>query len=429
MKEDFLHYIWQYKKIDCLNLKTQNNEVVQILHTGQYNKYSGPDFMQAQLKIGDVTWVGNIEIHVHSSDWLKHGHQEDKAYNNVILHVVYEHDTTVFRENGEAIPCLQLKNKIEPNLIERYKRLIYNQQFIPCQDLHELVGDMTKKMWLNRVALERLERKSQNFETLFKANKNNWEETFFQTIARAYGHKNNADSMEEIARRLPLTLIAKHKNSLFQLEALFLGQGGFLEKNNTKEEDEYVVKLRTEYLFLKNKYDLKPLYLDAWQYLRIRPNSYPEFRLAQLAALVHQSVHLLSKIIEIGADVKQLKTLLKTQASAYWQTNFRVGTTSKSVHTASMGTDSIENILINTIAPFFYFYAKTNSSMLSYDAAINVLEQLPTEKNSLIQEWQTIGFSPKNALESQALLELKNNYCNHKKCLNCSIGTNIVNTA
>ena len=305
MKEDLLHYVWRYQRFDFSDLKTTEGEPVQIQQIGEHNLHAGPDFTNARIKIGDTLWAGNVEMHLKSSDWLKHNHSADKAYKNVILHVVLNEDETIRRETGERIPCIELKKLIPNKLSKVYLKLLNNEQWIPCQHHFYKVKEMTKMLWLDRLLVERLERKTAYVEELLEKNKNNWEETFYQIIARNFGFKTNAEPFEQLARSLPLITLAKHKNNLMQIEALLFGQAGLLEKDF---EDEYPNKLKKEYLFLQKKHSLNPVQNESWKFLRMRPASFPTIRIAQFAQLIFSSVHLFSKIL-VAKNVEELEHL------------------------------------------------------------------------------------------------------------------------
>ena len=421
MKEDLLHYVWRYQRFDFSDLKTTEGEPVQIQQIGEHNLHAGPDFTNARIKIGDTLWAGNVEMHLKSSDWLKHNHSADKAYKNVILHVVLNEDETIRRETGERIPCIELKKLIPNKLSKVYLKLLNNEQWIPCQHHFYKVKEMTKMLWLDRLLVERLERKTAYVEELLEKNKNNWEETFYQIIARNFGFKTNAEPFEQLARSLPLITLAKHKNNLMQIEALLFGQAGLLEKDF---EDEYPNKLKKEYLFLQKKHSLNPVQNESWKFLRMRPASFPTIRIAQFAQLIFSSVHLFSKIL-VAKNVEELEHLFDLKLSNYWQTHYVFDKASVK-RNKKLGKSAIHLLVINTIAPFLFLYGKRKDNEDYKEKAFQLLEEIKPEKNSIITKWKALGMEPESAYQTQALLQLKNEYCTKKRCLECAVGNAIL---
>jgi hypothetical protein len=470
MREDFLHFLWRTRQFDTTHLTTTDGEPIEILDFGNYNALdSGADFQNVKLKIGDWTWFGSVEMHVRASDWLAHGHQTDAAFGSVILHVVFENDVEIprisnfrfqeisnskfqgipnskFQEipnskfqdmsdadseiwnleseinNSPKIPCLALKNRIPEGIFKKYWAMLHNADWIPCQSHIHQVSDLTKNKWLERLAVERLERKSAAIQVALTQNKDDWEETFWQFTARYFGSKVNAEPMEMLARSLPHRTLAKHKNQLFQIEALLFGQAGFLEKDFA---DDYLIRLKKEYQFLKNKHNLiQAVPLAAWKYGRLRPPSFPTIRLAQLAALIHRSLHLFSKIID-NQDISALPALFEVEVSDYWHNHFVFDTPSVS-SPKRLGSDTIDVILINNIAPFLYLYGKLRGDESLKDRSLLVLEKVKPEKNTLIDGWKTLGFTIPSAADTQALIQLKTTYCDLKKCAACAIGNAIL---
>ena len=318
MKEDLLHYVWRLQRFDTTDLKTTEGQSIQILKTGEHNHNAGPDFLDARIQIGKTLWAGNVEMHLKSSEWIAHSHQNDQAYENVILHVVLEEDRKILREDGTPIPCLELKKRIAGRLSRIYQKLLHNEQWIPCQYDFFKVGEMTKTLWLDRLMVERLECKTIVIEKLLKENKNNWEATFYQSLARNFGVKVNADPFERLARTIPLSIVGKHKSSLFQIEALFFGQSGLLHNSF---QDEYPQRLQKEFDFLRKKYQLHPIEKTSWKFLRMRPANFPTIRIAQFAQLIFQSVHLFSKILA-ASNVKEIENMFELRLSNYWQSHY-----------------------------------------------------------------------------------------------------------
>ncbi len=423
MKEDLLHYLWRTKRFDFNNLYTTQGEPVQILHTGNYNTNAGPDFTNARIRIGDTTWAGNVEMHLCASEWLRHGHQVDKAYDNVILHVVLEEDVPIMRLNGERIPCLELKKLVPHKLSTQYLQLLHSEQWIPCQTQFEKVSEMTRTLWLERLLVERLEQKTAVIEQALLQNHQNWEETFYHLLARNFGVQVNMEPFELLAKSTPLLTLFKHKNSLLQLEALLFGQAGLLAQDF---EDAYPNQLKKEYAFLQQKYKLTPILGESWKFLRLRPASFPTIRIAQFAMLIFQSNHLFSKML-VAANVEEMENMLELKLSNYWLTHYTFDKESPKSQ-KKLGKNTIHLILINTVAPFLFLYGKWKSDETYKDRAFALLEELPSEQNNIIENWNILGVEPTSAYQSQALLQLKKQYCDQKKCLHCAIGNAILHT-
>lgn len=419
--EDFLHYIWNFKLFNTIDLKTTNKETLQILKSGQHNTDAGPDFFNAQIKLDTTIWAGNVEIHINSSDWVKHHHETDNAYNNVVLHVVYQHDREIKNANGNAIPTLELKQLIDEKLVKNYHQLVSGKNWIPCSQQISTIDQFVVNNWLERLVFERLERKSIEIEATLIKNKNDWEETFYQLMFKYFGLKVNAEPFLLLAKNTSLKMIEKHKNS-FTVEALLFGQAGFLTENM---EDEYFKRLKKEYQFLNSKFSLVPLDKSLWKFLRLRPANFPTIRIAQLANLLTSEPRLFSKIIAINS-VQEIRQLFELTASKYWDNHYQFGVTQKKSITKQTGKLMIDSLIINVIVPILFVYATTTQNEELKNKAIQVLEKLTSEKNTILLNFEKLGIKSKNALQSQALIELKTNYCSQKKCLTCSIGNNLI---
>ncbi len=424
MKEDFLHYLWRMKRFDMNALTTTEGESIMILESGEHNHNAGPDFLNAKLQIGNTVWAGNVEIHVLASEWIAHKHQNDLAYNNVILHVVLEEDKVIHRNTGGRIPCLELKKRIPPKLISKYEKLIHNEFWIPCQHHIHKVKEITKNIWLDRLLVERLERKTNAIVQSLSNNNNNWEESFYLFLARSFGVKHNADAFEQLARILPFQILLKHKSSLLQIEALLFGQAGLLEQ---AFNDDYPNKLKKEYLFLKEKFNLQPMNPAGWKFMRMRPANFPSIRIAQFAVLIFQSHHLFSKALA-AQNVKEFENMLDLKLSNYWLTHYTFDKESTK-RKKSLGKQTIHLFIINTIAPFLFIYGKMKDEQQYKDKALRLLESMDAEKNSIIKKWIGLGFEVSTAYETQALIQLKGNYCDKKKCTQCAIGNSILKEA
>lgn len=416
MTEKLLQYIWQFQHFNTRHLVSTQGDAIQIISGGTHNTNQGPDFLNARIHTGNTTWAGNIELHLKSSDWFAHGHGGDKNYHNIILHVVWQHDT----EDSLPFPTLELQPHISNLLLSRYEELMQSAQFIPCQQHIGEVSTLTLTAWKERLLIERLQQRSVYIESLVQQNNMHWEECFWWLLARNFGMRTNSDSFEQIARSVPLNVLAKHKNQIHQLEALLLGQAAMLDK---EFEEAYPNLLRKEYRFLQKKYGLQKAHAPLY-FLRMRPANFPTIRLAQLAMLVHQSHHLFSLIRE-ATDIKQVQQLLSVTANDYWHYHYRFDEAT-SMSKKSLGASMIQNICINTVVPVLYAYGYINSNEQYKARAIAWMDNLPAEKNSITRGFESLGVHCKTAAESQALIQLKNEYCNYKKCLQCAVGNQVL---
>lgn len=420
--EAILHFIWKYKLFNLIGLNTTDGQPVQLLQSGIHNMDSGPDFFNGKVKIGETLWAGNIEIHLKSSDWLKHKHQTDKAYDNVVLHVVWEHDTPIYRTDGTLIAVLELKNAVWPTVIENYDKLLANNYWIPCEAQLPAVDDFSKSHCLDRMLTERLEDKSQAISAIFKTTNNSWEDTFYIVLARSFGFKVNALPFELLAKNLPQLTLAKHKNSALQVEALIFGVAGFLDFNFV---DEYPNILRKEFRFLRTKYQLSVLDASLWKFSKTRPDNFPTIRLAQFAGLVLQSQHLFSQIVGIKNKKEFGNLFTNLVVNKYWETHFRFDKQAEHKK-VTIGNGSIDNLLINAIAPLLFFYGKQTGNKKYMDLALDLLLEIKPEENQIIRGFKERGIKAANAFDTQALIHLKKSYCDLKKCLNCGIGLKII---
>jgi len=419
MSEYFLQYIWKHNLLDKTSSRTINGDTIEIIATGNQNLNSGPDFLDARIKINNTLWVGNVEIHKSSSDWRKHQHNKDKAYNNVILHVVEHHDEISLNEKGCKIPIFILKYPMQ--IKANYKQLLENERWVACEGLVQAIDIFSKEYWLNKLTIERLEEKANFIMNKLEQSKYNWEEVFYVLIARNFGFKVNAEPFERLARALPLRCLAKHKNNLFQIEALLFGQAGFLEQDCS---DKYFLSLQKEYLFLQKKFGLKPIEKHNWKFMRLRPVNFPTIRIAQFAQLIHKSSNLFSQLLEQNS-VKGLAKYFDVEALAYWNIHYKFGVESAE-KSKKLGKYSINTIIINTVIPLLFVYGKHKGDYKMQDKALALLESIPAENNAIIKNWNKTGISSQNASYSQALLQLKNKYCDKKKCLDCLLGNKII---
>lgn len=419
MKEDFLHFIWEHGLFDRTNLKTTEGEALEILATGRPNTDSGPDFFNARIRLGETIWAGNIEIHQKSSHWYTHQHQNNAAYDNVILHVVERNDKPVLH-NNEPIPTLEIS--YPSSLLENYEELLRSKRWIACEGKISQVDPFVLRFWYSSLMIERLQAKTATILELLQQNKNNWNETFYQLLARNFGMKTNAVPFELLAKSLPMSILSKHKNDLFQIEALLFGQSGLL--NESLLGDDYFLSLRNEYSFLHKKYGLSGLETHLWKFMRLRPVNFPTVRLAQLAMLIHHSSALFSRILET-TEIDELRKLFDVSTSIYWETHYRFNKTSGRI-TKNLGETFFQNLVINTIAPLLFVYGEQHLDQKMKDRALSFLEKLPPESNQIISNWNKLGIDCQTAFETQALLQLKNCYCENKKCLHCQLGAKII---
>lgn len=420
MTEDLLHFIWKYKLLKPVPLFTTTNTELQIIKHGEHNTHAGPDFSNARIKLQDTEWAGTIEIHKRSSDWFLHNHHTNKAYDNVILHVVYEHDKEIHNSQQQPIACLELKHFLQDDVLHKYENLYQNKQAIPCGTLFNQVPDVVKHPWLERVLIERLENKTNFIAELYTLTKNNWDETFYLLLCKNFGFNTNADAFLQLGKSIPLTTLLKHSNAPQQIEALLFGQANLLHDSL---KDNYAQNLFKEYSYLKHKYNLNPI-PHQLKFLRLRPLGFPTIRLAQLANFILKYQHTFSKIIEANS-IKEIKNIFSVNVSDYWKTHYVFNEESISEE-KPIGASSIENIIINTVCPLLFFYGKTKNNEALMEKAIAWYSQLKPEKNNITKQFEELAFKPQNAGHTQALIQLNNNYCSAKKCLQCGIGVFIL---
>jgi hypothetical protein len=421
MNEALLQLIWQYSLYQPGKLYTETGEPVTVLHPGVLNRNAGPDFLEAKVKVGATLLVGNVELHINSSDWLKHGHGNDAAYQRLILHVVYNNDVPDVVANT---PVLQLGPHIPPHIVAQYSGLLQVPAGVPCGTQLGKVKDITKESWLSRLLAERWEQKLREWEQLLQKSAGDWHNLMYWRTAANFGFKVNAAPFQMLAQLLPLNILAKHHQNLQHIEALIFGQAGFLSGDF---KDDYPRALQKEYDYLRKKYKLTPIPQHLWKFLRMRPANFPTIRLAQFAALVHKSVHLFSQVVEIQTG-KELQPLFDVSASEYWDTHFRFDELSAETSVKRLGKSSIDNIIINTIAPIQFLYAGQQGISGLKEKALQLLDTIPAEKNNIITIWDNHKWPAQNATRSQAMIQLYNHYCSAKRCLECPIGLSIIRT-
>lgn len=422
MNEDLLHYIWKYQKFNPSELSLIDKRKLHVFHPGHHNQDSGPDFEEARLKIANIEWAGQVEIHINTSDWLHHGHQHDPAYGNIILHVVWNHDKEITNNNNEVLPTLELKKLIDPTLLEKYQQHLSIKDEILCSSHLKTISSITVNGMMDRTLVERLNEKSVVILAQLAENKHDWEAVTYQTLAKNFGFSVNKEAFEQLSKILPFSVLKKVLHSEKQTEALVFGQAGFLND----QKDDHQQTLWKEYYFLHQKFQLpEPLSKAQWKFGRMRPPNFPTVRLAQFAALLHHQPKLFTLLTQTES-IKKLKKELEVSTSNYWQSHYDFG--KEASKPIAMGNTSFENILINTVVPLLSAYAKHTDNQQYMDRSISLLESLSFEKNRITKKWQEKGVSKSKAFDSQALLQLFNKYCQHRKCLNCNIGTAIISS-
>jgi Protein of unknown function (DUF2851) len=414
MTERLLQYIWQFQHFNSKELQLSTGESLQIIHPGQLNAHQGPDFLEASIKIDITKWIGNIELHVQTSDWFRHAHHHDKNYKNIILHVVWIND---LENNMGNLPLLALADKVPKMLLNRYEEWMMNMEFVPCGTQLSTVSSIVWEGWKERLLIERLQRKTGIVESYLNQCNHHWEEAFWWLLAKNFGIKVNAEAFESVAKSLPVTVLVRHKNQINQLEALLLGQAGLLE---TKFVEDYPQMLQKEYLFYKSKYKLQSI-REPIHFLRMRPENFPTIRLAQLAMLIHDSSHLFSKVIEMNAAA-DVKALLAVTANDYWHYHYMLDEPSP-FKPKKLGEQMANNIIINTIVPVVFAFGFLHKKDSYQEKAFNWLEAIRAENNSVVDRFTKAGLTSLSALDTQAVLELKTSYCDKRRCLDCAVGS------
>ncbi len=400
MTEEFIQFIWKYGLFDRTGLFSDSGEEIQVIGLGEHNADSGPDFLNARLKIGSTTWAGNVEIHLKSSDWILHGHHHDKGYDSVILHVVYQHNQSVTRTNGEIIPTLVLP--CNEKLYGSYRQLMAQKGMIPCQERIGSVDPLLLDCWLSALVVERLRKKTEHIAEFLKLNKGNWEEAFYISLARSFGFGLNSTPFELLARSVSISVLNRHRNNIRQVEALLFGQAGFL--NEGMIFPEYYADLRSEYIFLQKKYRIKPIENHLWKFLRLRPGNFPTLRIAQFADLIRRSEGLFSRVLSCS-NLQELKRFFTLQASEFWNSHYTFETTSKPV-VKSLGEDAFNSLVINTVIPFLFIFGTMNGQDEIKDRALEFLNSIPAESNRITRKWDAAGIRVSTAFYSQAVLQL-----------------------
>jgi len=414
MKEEFLHYIWKYRLYNK-PLKTIENEHIKVISPGIHNHNAGPDFSDVRLRIGGALWAGNVEIHVNSSDWYRHGHQHDPAYDNVVLHVVFHHDDT---SSDRRIPVLQLKEFFDSSLYVNYQQFINSKRWVPCINQIKEVPAHEISLWLERMLIERLEHKAELIQGFLRLGNNDWAETFYHTLARSFGFSVNALPFEMMARSLPYRVIARHLDQPMQVEALVFGQAGLLSHDL---KDPWPQALFTEYSFLRQKYHLVPIATHLWRFLRLRPVNFPTIRLAQFSALLCAGDGLVARVLESTTTDDLTEYFTGVSASAYWDNHYVFDRLTPG-RKKQLGKDAISLLMINAMLPFLFVYGRSIDNDHLCNRALDFFSRLQGEKNAQIRKWKDAGIDVSNAFNTQALIWMKSDYCDKKRCLDCRIG-------
>lgn len=422
MTEAFLHYLWKHRLFDFMNVHTTDGEPLHIIFPGYHNTDAGPDFRQAIVQIGAMKWAGDVEIHIRSSDWYRHHHQNDEKYLSVALHVVYEHDCEVERKNGELFPTLELKHYIPDGMLAQYQRLMVSPERLPCASYLDAMEPLHIRSVLSCMIMERLLRKQEDVLRMVGECSGDWKETLYRLLAAGFGFKTNVAAFELLAKNLPLKVLSKHADSELQTAALIFGQAGMLEHS---EVDDYYDALKYEYDYLRCKYQLQPIGEHHWNLLRLRPPNFPCVRLAQLAALMHESPDLTELCLE-SQSVERMKRALSVCANSYWENHYRFGKKTILNHGVCLGDTAASLLIINTVVPFRFAHHRFFGNEHQMEETMELLEQLDFERNRLTRVYVHSPFPQQNAMDSQALLELWQHYCLPKRCLECALGERIV---
>ncbi|KGE13264.1 DUF2851 family protein [Sphingobacterium deserti] len=420
--EELLHFIWQFRLFNQLELYSTDDEEIKIYAVGEFNRNAGPDFLYAQLSIGGQTWFGHVELHVDGGDWFKHRHDTDEAYNNVILHVVYTNAVATYRKDGTPIPCLSIGKFLKNSMLVNYQDIMSNMSWIPCEKHLGEIPSIIKRNMLERLTIERMEEKFTHIRQVLEETNDDWEHVLFIQLARSFGMKVNADVFARFARSIDLNVIRRYKNDPFKIEAIFFGQAGFL---NDGENDDYKSRLREEYRYLKRLHSLAELRGFEWKFLRMRPANFPTFRLAQLAAVYSAKPYLFDDILDCGSIHKLFQTLQPCEVGAYWRTHYRF-TKSTAAHAVELSAQFKSHLIINAFVPVVFAFAKSRGMHDLQNLSLSWLEGLAAEENAITRLYRDRGYRAETAADTQGLLLLKKQYCDKKKCLSCMLGLSVL---
>ena len=423
--EKLLYYIWKYKLFPLRPLQTTDGQPLEVIDPGILNHDAGPDFQNAKVKIGNTIWAGSVEIHQKSSDWFAHGHHEDARYNNVVLHVAEKANQPVITQDGQTPPQMELE--VPAYLETNYKALCHTTDYPRCHRVIPRIDTFTVHSWLNALLCERLEQRAETVARRVKTANGDWEQAFFATLARNFGFGINGDAFEEWARHIPLQAVGHHRDDLFQIEALFLGQAGLLDIDTIPQKyreeaanDGYYPRLKQEYDYLAHKFSLQPMDAEAWKFLRLRPQNFPHVRISQLARLYYDQRAGFSRLLE-AKTIEELHAMLSTHATTYWESHYTFGCPSyKNAKTLTKA--SLNLIVVNTVVPVLYAYGITHAQDVFRQRALQLLEPIQAENNHITRLWDECGIRAESAADSQALLQLKKEYCDRRYCLHCRFG-------
>ena len=419
-----MQYVWKHRLWRSEDMVTNTGKKVRVVDPGLLNTDAGPDFFNAKIEIDGHMWVGNVEMHYRATDWKRHRHDSDKAYDSVILHVVAKDDAPVRRTNGELIPQLVLE--VSPQFNADYASLVGATIEVPCATKIKQVPHLTIVEWVEGLAFERLHGKVERIHQLLDSFNGSWEDVCYVTLARNFGFGINNDAFERLARRTPLRLLGKHSDSVLQIEALLFGQAGMLDVQKPGM-DSYYNQLCTEYAFLSNKFQLTPMEKESWKLFRIRPQNFPYRRIAMLAQFIEGGFRMMNRILDAEGE-KEMRALFEVELSGYWTKHYTFGKPNERA-TATLSRNSIDIILINTVAPLLYAYGELTGNYEMTDKAIKLLEDLRAESNSIVAHFVAYGIDCPDALTSQALVQLKREYCDARKCIYCKIGHHLLSKA
>lgn len=416
MTEEFLCYLWEFRLFRG-DLKLVDGRDFRIVNSGIRNHESGPDFFNARIQIEEIQWVGNVEIHLKASDWIRHHHHNDKSYDNVILHVVFESDTSIETAAGETVPTFSVENFFDITLWEHFQQIIKGRGWVPCAGLVGKADDFVVLSWLENIAAARLMKRQEEIETVLQRTGNDWDAAYWIRLCRNFGFQVNAVPFELLGSMLPLNYLLKHADSLLAVESILFGVAGML---NEDFQDDYPKQLQKEFDFYRKKFNINVLEKHLWKFMRTHPGNFPTIRLAELAQVVCSGGAHLSNILNANS-IDELKKMFCVAASDYWNNHYRFDKTS-SEKVKILGNNSIDLLLINTVIPFIFSYGQLRKDDLLSEKALIFFQQLPPEDNQIIRNWEKLGVKAQNAMESQSLIQLKQQYCSSSKCLQCRIG-------
>lgn len=418
--EQLLHYAWKHRMLPPGTLHADTGETLDIIDPGLHNPNAGPDFLNAKVRVDGQLWTGNVELHERASDWMRHNHHTDAAYDNVVLHVCARIDAAPQTRSGRRLTQLQME--VPEEVRQGYRELLEEETYPPCHRTVARLDSLTVRSWLSALTAERLEEKTTRIGHWLERTGGDWERTAFITLARGFGFGVNAEAFEQWAAALPLTAVARHRDNLFQLEAFFMGQAGLLADEAVAPErrDDYFARLQGEYAFLRHKFGLQPLEATRWRFLRMRPQNFPHVRLSQLAALHHASRIGLSRLLE-APDAAAMRRLMQTGVTPYWETHYGFGRESAARSKVLQGA-SLDALVVNVAAPLLFAYGRSHMDEALCERAFSLLEQTRAERNYITRSWERAGIKATSAADSQALIRLKLTYCDRHDCLRCRFG-------